>query len=45
MSSNALLTAKCNNTANVVDCNDAGSQHFSRGTESPVPELLVSSDA
>lgn len=28
-----------------MDCNDAGSQHFSRATESPFPELLISSDA
>lgn len=32
-------------TSDVVNCDDAGGQHFSRGTKSPVPELLVGADA
>lgn len=40
-----IAKTRRSNTSNVVDCDDAGGQHLSRGAESPVPELLVGSDA
>lgn len=32
-------------TSNVVYRNDASGQHFSRGTKSTIPKLLISPDA
>lgn len=42
---NVAKTRRWIHTSNVVDCDDAGGQHLSWGAESPVPQLLVSSDA